>query len=163
MKWRQISTGTSLHGFRFLVKGSPLQRVFWFLSICLSAFCMIYFILSTIEGFQREPVATNLETDNILWNNTFPSVSICLVRGRRSTKVQLWLQDYWKRMNLPTSFKPISFNRLALQYLFVTHNNIVDGGDINDELCLQYKDYEVCFNLKKSLLMKSSVCRLLRN
>ncbi|XP_014485728.1 PREDICTED: pickpocket protein 28 [Dinoponera quadriceps] len=70
---------TSLHGFRYItVDGSTVFESTLWSMVCVSAitFCVVL-MLRLWANYSRNPIATTIDTSNLIWDLPFPAVTVC--------------------------------------------------------------------------------------
>lgn len=61
---------------------------------------MCNILKSTLDAFALQAISINVETSYLEFNNTFPSVSFCMIKGRSTSSIRSYLQAYWKANNI---------------------------------------------------------------
>lgn len=154
----------SLHGFKYLSDNVEerhwkklFRRTFWCGFILLSISLMVQVLSLSWNEFSSKATSINLDVNYRDWNNSFPAVSICLMKGRSTDGIRDFLLDYWNATNFPTPNRPIRHYRNVQNLLFMTFHQPLDGIDV--KRCLELNstcgvNIEI---VRKELLPKS--CR----
>lgn len=154
-------SNTSLHGFKFLVVDDAppwkrlFSRIFWTSCIAISVFFMCVILSSSFKEFSTKTTSINLDTNYRDWNNTFPAVSICMMKGRSTSSIKEHMENYWKAMNQPTPPRVIRFYRAVQGLIFINFHQPLDG--INVDACLEINDTcGINLNIMRNILLPRS-------
>lgn len=134
-KFNDFLLNTSLHGFKYLADEDEImwkkffRRIFWCGFICLSITLMCMVLSSSLNEFGSKATSINLDVNYRDWNNTFPAVSICLMKGRSTDGIREYMLNYWNATNFPTPNRPIRHFRNIQNLLFLTFHQPLDGID----------------------------------
>ncbi|XP_068147409.1 sodium channel protein Nach, partial [Drosophila tropicalis] len=71
--------GSSIHGFIYLAKLGLnfLERMLWFAFICVALFSIISLSKRTWLRFQTSPMVISMDRNKLVWNTSFPSLTVC--------------------------------------------------------------------------------------
>ncbi|KAH8370099.1 hypothetical protein KR093_002171, partial [Drosophila rubida] len=71
--------GSSIHGFIYLAKFGLnfLERMLWFAFICVALFSIISLSQRTWQRFQTSPMVISMDRNKLVWNTSFPSLTVC--------------------------------------------------------------------------------------
>lgn len=112
-------------------------------------------ILSSVFGeFDENATIINLDTSYRDWNNTFPSVSVCLMKGRSNDKVRDYINKYWDANRIEAPDNAPSFYRAIHAFMFLNYEEPFFGTSANN--CLKLN--ETCgidMNVIRKYLMPS--------
>lgn len=61
---------------------------------------MCNILISTMESFASQAISISVETSYLEFNNTFPSISLCFIKGRSTNSIRSYLKDYWSANNI---------------------------------------------------------------
>lgn len=140
-KFNAFLLNTSLHGFKYLAdEGESLwrklfRRIFWSGFILLSITLMCTELSSSLSQFNSKATSINLDVNYRDWNNTFPAVSVCLMKGRSTEGIRDYMLNYWNATNIATPNRPIRHYRNIQNLLFMTSHQPLDGIDV--DRCLE--------------------------
>lgn len=93
---RYLFANSSIHGLKYLASDKEprwkifFAQVFWICFIAISLFLMCWILFRCFNEYS--PTSINLDTNYLDWNNTFPSVSICLTLGYSTNKIKEYLK-----------------------------------------------------------------------
>lgn len=76
---------------------------------------MVFILKLTMKRYYSDLITIDVDTLFLHWDNTFPAVSICLVKGRNSTKVK----EYLRSAEIPHSSTEMGFLKIIYFYLFM--------------------------------------------
>ncbi|KAL5273696.1 hypothetical protein ACFFRR_000445 [Megaselia abdita] len=96
-----------------------LGRLFWLIMLIISGSGMVFILKLTFQRYYSDMITIDVDTLFLHWDNTFPAVSICLMKGRSSPKIR----DYIKAAKVPYTGPEISYVRLIHSYMFMTTVN----------------------------------------
>lgn len=109
------------------------DRFFWTTTLLWSTICMAYIFLLSYNRYNKDSVNINLDTAYIHWVNTFPAVSICIVRSSRLNRIKSLLQVFMLASNrtLPkkcvVSFRIVLFDSVNFFCYPFTENTITSN------------------------------------
>lgn len=89
----------------------------------LGAIAMTFILISTYTTFNTNITAISVNTDYLDWNNTFPAVSICLLRGKSTEMIRdiFPINPNDAKLELKKPYiKYMSFIKMVASYLY--HN-----------------------------------------
>ena len=135
---------TSLHGFKYLnVANEPcwkrvFARVFWTSCLAFSITLMCSTLSTTINDFGSKSTSINLDTNYRDWNNTFPAISICMMKGRSTTKLKEYMENYWSSNNIPIPPRAIRYYRAIQSLMFINYHQPLDGVNVAD--CMKFNN-----------------------
>jgi Amiloride-sensitive sodium channel len=68
----------SVHGFIFLVKRGTnvVERLVWFVCICIGIYGIIKLGSDTWERYQTNPTVISMDRNKFAWNTSFPSCKL---------------------------------------------------------------------------------------
>ncbi|XP_017077397.1 sodium channel protein Nach isoform X2 [Drosophila eugracilis] len=71
--------GSSIHGFIYLAKLGLnfVERMLWFAFICVALFSIISLSKRTWHRFQTSPMVISMDRNKLVWNTSFPSLTVC--------------------------------------------------------------------------------------
>lgn len=61
---------------------------------------MCNILLSTLDAFATGAISISVETSYLEFNNSFPSISLCMIKGRSTSSIRSYLKEYWKANNI---------------------------------------------------------------
>lgn len=137
-------SNSSIHGFKYLVNDNKslwkkfFAKVYWAFFIGISISLMYISLSSSINEFSERATSINLDTNYLDWNNTFPSVSICMTKGRSTDKIKNYMTDYWEATNHPIPPRAIRYYRAIQSLMFINNQQPLDG--VNVDNCLEFND-----------------------
>jgi hypothetical protein len=149
---------TSLHGFKYLIDGEKpmwkksLSRLFWTTFIIFSIYFMFIILSGSLKEYGSKTTSINLDTNYRNWNNTFPAISICMIKGRSTQKIQDFMTNYWQINNISMEKISPRIYRSIQSLLFIDYQQPLDGisiGNCDDFNSTCGVDIEI---LKKTLL-----------
>ncbi|XP_055854118.1 sodium channel protein Nach isoform X2 [Episyrphus balteatus] len=93
----------SLHGFIYLSKVGLhfVERILWLVFICIAFFGVISLSHRTWERFQTSPIVMSMDRNKLVWNTSFPSLTVCPHKRLDDNKIDEYLDDKY----LDTLFK----------------------------------------------------------
>lgn len=85
----------SLHGFIYLSKVGLhfVERILWLVFICIAFFGVISLSHRTWERFQTSPVVLSMDRNKLVWNTSFPSLTVCPHKRLDDNKVDDYLEN----------------------------------------------------------------------
>lgn len=101
-------------------KESIFYRIYWTTAICISIWAMMWISKLTLNRYFSDSISIGFETTYLQWNNTFPSVTFCLLKNRSTTIIQ----EYVKGQNIPYKVSESNFVRTLQDYIFSNPNNV---------------------------------------
>ncbi|CAH1160237.1 unnamed protein product, partial [Phaedon cochleariae] len=121
---------TSLHGFRYLMKPSYGEKVFWSLVCIICTILCVLFIYNQMIRYQENRVTTTVRTTNFpIWEVPFPAVTICnsnVVYKNHTTQLVEILEHH----DIPTEIINSYFANLSL--VILNRKRSYDNFDHND-------------------------------
>lgn len=151
---------TSMHGFKYLANQNSIgwkksfARVFWTTFIAISLFYMIK-MLRNMLTHKSASTSINLDTNYRDWDNPFPAISICMMKGRSTDPIKQYIGNEHVKEN-GEKIKLLMRHYRAMQaVIFMNYNEPMEG--INLEHCFELN--ETCGldirKAKQELLPKS--------
>ncbi|KAH8401874.1 hypothetical protein KR009_008347 [Drosophila setifemur] len=85
--------GSSIHGFIYLAKLglSLVERMLWFAFICVALFSIISLSKRTWHRFQTSPMVISMDRNKLVWNTSFPSLTVCPHKRIDELKVEEYI------------------------------------------------------------------------
>ncbi|KMY95679.1 uncharacterized protein Dsimw501_GD17905 [Drosophila simulans] len=85
--------GSSIHGFIYLAKLglSFVERVLWLAFICVALFSIISLSKRTWHRFQTSPMVISMDRNKLVWNTSFPSLTVCPHKRIDELKVEEYI------------------------------------------------------------------------
>lgn len=105
---------------KWLLKHGLFYRIYWGIVILISIWGFLTISMLTFRQFYADSISIGVETTYLDWNNTFPAVSLCLIRSRSFTEVE----KYIKSLNLPEAMLTKKFVRNLHEYIFTNPTNM---------------------------------------
>ncbi|ALC40968.1 CG34369 [Drosophila busckii] len=71
--------GSSIHGFVYMAKFGLnfVERMLWFAFIIVALFSIISLSHRTWQRFQTSPMVISMDRNKLVWNTSFPSLTVC--------------------------------------------------------------------------------------
>ncbi|XP_039954264.1 sodium channel protein Nach [Bactrocera tryoni] len=116
--------GSSIHGFIYLAKIglSIVERMIWLAFICLALFAIISLSKRTWERFQTSPMVISMDRNKLVWNTSFPSLTVCPHKRIDELKVEEYMEKH------PETFESeqdrIDFHAFIEKLARLTYENI---------------------------------------
>ncbi|XP_011293257.1 sodium channel protein Nach [Musca domestica] len=84
---------SSIHGFGYLAKMGLnfLERTLWFAFICVAIFSIISLSRRTWQRFQTSPMVISMDRNKLVWNTSFPSLTVCPHKRIDELKVEEYI------------------------------------------------------------------------
>uniref|UniRef100_A0A1A9ZV42 GPS domain-containing protein n=1 Tax=Glossina pallidipes TaxID=7398 RepID=A0A1A9ZV42_GLOPL len=95
-------------------------RIYWTTAIGISIWALMWISKLTLNRYFSDSISIGFETTYLQWNNTFPSVTFCLLKNRSTTIIQ----EYVKGQNIPYKVSESNFVRTLQDYIFSNPNNV---------------------------------------
>ncbi|XP_017479443.1 PREDICTED: uncharacterized protein LOC108368989, partial [Rhagoletis zephyria] len=88
--------GSSIHGFIYLAKIglSFVERMIWFAFICVALFAIISLSKRTWVRFQTSPMVISMDRNKLVWNTSFPSLTVCPHKRIDELKVEEYMDTH---------------------------------------------------------------------
>ncbi|XP_054737920.1 sodium channel protein Nach [Anastrepha obliqua] len=88
--------GSSIHGFIYLAKIglSIVERMLWLAFICVALFAIISLSKRTWERFQTSPMVISMDRNKLVWNTSFPSLTVCPHKRIDELKVEEYMDSH---------------------------------------------------------------------
>ncbi|XP_018798894.1 PREDICTED: sodium channel protein Nach [Bactrocera latifrons] len=88
--------GSSIHGFIYLAKIglSIVERMIWLAFICVALFAIISLSKRTWERFQTSPMVISMDRNKLVWNTSFPSLTVCPHKRIDELKVEEYMEKH---------------------------------------------------------------------
>ncbi|KQS62314.1 uncharacterized protein Dere_GG22150 [Drosophila erecta] len=88
--------GSSIHGFIYLAKLglSFIERVLWLAFICVALFSIISLSKRTWHRFQTSPMVISMDRNKLVWNTSFPSLTVCPHKRIDELKVEEYIVSH---------------------------------------------------------------------
>ncbi|XP_069964001.1 sodium channel protein Nach [Bactrocera oleae] len=88
--------GSSIHGFIYLAKIglSIVERMIWLAFICVALFAIISLSKRTWERFQTSPMVISMDRNKLVWNTSFPSLTVCPHKRIDEVKVEEYMNKH---------------------------------------------------------------------
>ncbi|KAH8252784.1 hypothetical protein KR032_001892 [Drosophila birchii] len=85
--------GSSIHGFIYLAKLGLnfVERMLWFAFICVALFSIISLSKRTWHRFQTSPMVISMDRNKLVWNTSFPSLTVCPHKRIDELKVEEYI------------------------------------------------------------------------
>ncbi|XP_017044953.1 sodium channel protein Nach isoform X2 [Drosophila ficusphila] len=85
--------GSSIHGFIYLAKLGLnfAERMLWFAFICMALFSIISLSTRTWHRFQNSPMVISMDRNKLVWNTSFPSLTVCPHKRIDELKVEEYI------------------------------------------------------------------------
>ncbi|KPU76597.1 uncharacterized protein Dana_GF13278 [Drosophila ananassae] len=85
--------GSSIHGFIYLAKLGLnfIERMLWFAFICVALFSIISLSKRTWHRFQTSPMVISMDRNKLVWNTSFPSLTVCPHKRIDELKVEEYI------------------------------------------------------------------------
>ncbi|KAH8283572.1 hypothetical protein KR018_007227 [Drosophila ironensis] len=85
--------GSSIHGFIYLAKLGLnfIERMLWFAFICVALFSIISLSKRTWLRFQTSPMVISMDRNKLVWNTSFPSLTVCPHKRIDELKVEEYI------------------------------------------------------------------------
>lgn len=112
-----------------------ILRAFWIIVLASTICGMLVIFKSTFDRFANDSININVDTMYLRWENTFPAVSFCLVKGNLSI-VKEFVSPFMKENNItiPRKYGVVKYFKLLQDYLFLSPNNLIDEFEFCDTL-----------------------------
>lgn len=160
-KFSYFAENTTMHGFKYLAEDDrPLwkkifARFIWSSVLAVSMYFMFLILSSSSVDFNTKTASINVDVNYRDWINTFPAVSVCMMKGRSTDKIKEHMIEYWKTINVTEPKRAIRFYRSIQALMFINYHQPLDG--ITLDSCLPFNetcgvDIEI---LKNELLPQS--------
>ncbi|XP_023297397.2 sodium channel protein Nach isoform X1 [Lucilia cuprina] len=87
---------SSIHGFVYLAKIglSLIERTLWFAFICVAIFSIISLSRRTWQRFQTSPMVISMDRNKLVWNTSFPSLTVCPHKRIDELKVEEYIMSH---------------------------------------------------------------------
>ncbi|XP_044317833.1 sodium channel protein Nach isoform X2 [Drosophila rhopaloa] len=88
--------GSSIHGFIYLAKLGLnfVERMLWFAFICVALFSIISLSKRTWHRFQTSPMVISMDRNKLVWNTSFPSLTVCPHKRIDELKVEEYILSH---------------------------------------------------------------------
>ncbi|KAH8394667.1 hypothetical protein KR222_001446, partial [Zaprionus bogoriensis] len=88
--------GSSIHGFIYLAKRGLnfVERTLWFAFICVALFSIISLSHRTWQRFQTSPMVISMDRNKLVWNTSFPSLTVCPHKRIDDLKVDDYILEH---------------------------------------------------------------------
>ncbi|XP_037941476.1 uncharacterized protein LOC119674410 [Teleopsis dalmanni] len=85
---------SSIHGFIYLAKIGLnfIERMLWFAFICVALFSIMSLSKRTWERFQTSPMVISMDRNKLVWNTSFPSLTVCPHKRIDELKVEEYIE-----------------------------------------------------------------------
>ncbi|XP_067633158.1 sodium channel protein Nach [Eurosta solidaginis] len=116
--------GSSIHGLTYLAKFgvSFVERMIWFAFICVAVFAIISLSKRTWERFQTSPMVISMDRNKLVWNTSFPSLTVCPHKRIDEMKVEEYMDANPK--NFPSHEDRADFHIFIEHLARLTYENI---------------------------------------
>ncbi|XP_050324518.1 sodium channel protein Nach [Bactrocera neohumeralis] len=116
--------GSSIHGFIYLAKIglSIVERMIWLAFICLALFAIISLSKRTWERFQTSPMVISMDRNKLVWNTSFPSLTVCPHKRIDELKVEEYMEKHPETFE--TEQDRIDFHAFIEKLARLTYENI---------------------------------------
>ncbi|XP_073848411.1 pickpocket 9 [Musca autumnalis] len=87
---------SSIHGFVYLAKIGLnfIERTLWFAFICVAIFSIISLSRRTWHRFQTSPMVISMDRNKLVWNTSFPSLTVCPHKRIDELKVEEYIDSH---------------------------------------------------------------------
>ncbi|XP_075169025.1 pickpocket 9 [Haematobia irritans] len=87
---------SSIHGFVYLAKIGLnfIERTLWLAFICVAVFSIISLSRRTWERFQTSPMVISMDRNKLVWNTSFPSLTVCPHKRIDELKVEEYILSH---------------------------------------------------------------------
>ncbi|KAM7344130.1 pickpocket 9 [Cochliomyia hominivorax] len=87
---------SSIHGFEYLAKIGLtfVERTLWFAFICVAIFSIISLSARTWHRFQTSPMVISMDRNKLVWNTSFPSLTVCPHKRIDELKVEEYIMSH---------------------------------------------------------------------
>ncbi|XP_049308520.1 sodium channel protein Nach [Bactrocera dorsalis] len=116
--------GSSIHGFIYLAKIglSIVERMIWLAFICVALFAIISLSKRTWERFQTSPMVISMDRNKLVWNTSFPSLTVCPHKRIDELKVEEYMEKHPETFE--TEQDRIDFHAFIEKLARLTYENI---------------------------------------
>ncbi|XP_077293708.1 sodium channel protein Nach-like isoform X2 [Arctopsyche grandis] len=74
-----FGANSNIHGLRYISdrNRSWISRLFWITALCLCGWGLLMILFGTLKTFNQDTLSFTLDTNRLLWNTAFPSITVC--------------------------------------------------------------------------------------
>lgn len=95
----------------------------------LGVFAMTGILISTYATFTTDITSISLDKNYLDWNNSFPAISFCLIRGKNTSTLREFFNKYWSENNMRKPDKYMSYVKMVLSYIYHSPNHFIEPCD----------------------------------
>ncbi|BFG03693.1 sodium channel protein Nach [Drosophila madeirensis] len=116
--------GSSIHGFIYLAKLGLnfVERMLWFAFICVALFSIISLSKRTWHRFQTSPMVISMDRNKLVWNTSFPSLTVCPHKRIDELKVEDYIFSHSE--DFQTEEDQEDFRDFIVKLASLTYDNL---------------------------------------
>ncbi|XP_022226781.2 uncharacterized protein LOC111077000 isoform X2 [Drosophila obscura] len=116
--------GSSIHGFIYLAKLGLnfVERMIWFAFICVALFSIISLSKRTWQRFQTSPMVISMDRNKLVWNTSFPSLTVCPHKRIDELKVEEYIISHGE--DFETEEDQEDFRDFIVKLASLTYDNL---------------------------------------